>query len=207
MWTRDPGECITLSPAELEDLLQRAVGCGGVGVHQEDDSESAMQVIDCVSSQIASIDVARGLNEIYGEKAKKRLKKARQMIDKHLFTMTFVVKDDVIDMVKVEGVTARAEVERRAQRIWEEVCFTLQIYRTTQGEEGTLAEFMCDWLRSGYSWEASITHLETLSLTTAPKRALSPTFRADAMKRLRENAARTYDPQVRDEAEAGGDPS
>ena len=120
MWTREPGECITLSPEELEDLMQRALGCGGVGVYQEDGSESAMQVNDGVSSQVASIGLTKGLNEIYGEKAKKRLKKARQMIDKHFFTMTFVVKDDVIDMVKVEGVTDRAEVERIAQRIWEE---------------------------------------------------------------------------------------
>ena len=128
------------------------------------------------------------------------------MIDQRFFTMTFVVKDDVIDMVRVAGVTDRAEVERRAQRIWEEVCFTLEIYRAADGEEGTRAEFMCKWLRSGYSWEASIAHLDTLIITTR-KRALSPTFRADAMKRLRENAARTYDPQVRDQTEDGGDPS
>ena len=115
------------------------------------------------------------------------------MIDKHFFTMSFVVKDDVIDMVKAEGVTDMAEAERRAQRIWEEVCFTLDIYHTARGEEGTLAEFMCKWLRSGYSWEASIAHLETLSPTTR-KRQLSPTFRADAMKRLRVNAAKTYAP-------------
>ena len=128
------------------------------------------------------------------------------MIDQHVFTMTFVVKDDVIDMVRVAGVTDPAEVERRAQRIWEEVCFTLEIYRTAQGEEGTLAEFMCDWLRSGYSWAASIAHLKTLSITTQ-KRALSPTFKAAARKRLREKVVSTYDPQVRAEAEARGDPS
>ena len=128
------------------------------------------------------------------------------MIDQHFFTMTFVVKDDVIDMVRVAGVTDPAEVERRAQRIWEEVCFTLQIYRTTHGEEGTMAEFMCAWLRSGYSWETSSAHLETLSRTTR-KRALSPSFREDAMKRLRANVARTYDPQARQGTEYGGEAS
>ena len=76
-----------------------------------------------------------GANEIYRQKAKQRLKKARQMIDKQFFTMTFVVKDDVIDMVKVEGVTDGVEVERRAQQIWEEDCFTLEIYRTAHGKE------------------------------------------------------------------------
>ena len=141
-----------------------------------------------------------------GEKVKKRLKKSRQMIDRHLFTMTFVVADDVIDLVKAEGVTDEAEVARHAQRIWANDCFPLDIYRTADGVEGTLAEFMCDWLRSGYSWAASIAHLKTLSITTQ-KRALSPTFKAAAMKRLREKVVSTYDPQVRTEAEARGDPS
>ena len=54
---------------------------------------------------------------------------------------------------------------------------------------------MCDWLRSGYSWADSKTHLKTLSLSTAPERAISMTSRADAMKRLRENAAKTYAPR------------
>ena len=155
-----------------------------------------------LSSKIASIDVAKGLNEIHGEKAKKRLKKARQKIDKKLKTMTFVVKDDVIDMVKFEGVTDQAEVERTAQRIWQEDCFTLEIYCTDDGTEGTLAEFMRDWLKSGYSWGASSDHLKTLSRTTR-KRALSPKFREAAMKRLRDNAARNYDPQDRDHTEDG----
>ena len=203
---KSPGEFITRSPVRLEDLLQRALGCGGPGVYQDHDSARLMQLIDGMSSIIANIDVTKGLNEIYGEKAKKRLRKARQMIDQHVFTMTFVVKDDVIDMVRVAGVTDPAEVERRAQRIWEEVCFTLQIYRTTQGEEGTLAEFMCHWLQSGYSWEAASAHLETLSRTTR-KRALSPSFREDAMKRLRANVARTYDPQARQGTEYGGEAS
>ena len=191
MWTREPGECITVSPDVLEDLMQRALACGGVGVYQEDGSESAMQVNDGVSSQVASIGLTKGLNEIYGEKAKKRLKKARQMIDKHLFTMTFVVMDDVIDMVKAVGVADLEEATRRAHRIWTDRCFSLEICRTTQGVEGTRAEFMCDWLRSGYSWEASITHLDSLSRTNST-RPLSPTFKADAMKWLREKSATTY---------------
>ena len=203
---KSPGERNTWIPLRLDDLLQRALGCGGAGVYQDDDSESLLQVIDGVSSQIANIDVTKGLNEIYGEKAKKRLRKARQMIDQHVFTMTFVVMDDVIDMVKVAGVTDPGEVERRAQRIWEEVCFTLQIYRTSQGEEGTLAEFMCHWLQSGYSWEESSAHLETLSRTTR-KRALSRSFREGAMERLRAKVARTYDPQPRQGTEYGGETS
>ena len=90
------------------------------------------------------------LDETLGDKAKKRLNKARQMVDKNGFTMTWVVKDDVIDMVEAESVTtlrhlpsdvAKAEVERRAQRIWDnpvhKVCFPLDIYRTAQGKEGT----------------------------------------------------------------------
>ena len=130
------------------------------------------------------------------------------MVDKNGFTMTWVVKDDVIDMVEAESVTtlrhlpsdvAKAEVERRAQRIWDnpvhKVCFPLDIYRTAQGKEGTQAEFMCEWLKSGYSWEESKTHLKALSLSKGAKRALPETFREDAMKRLRDDAAKTYAPQ------------
>ena len=204
---RSPRECFTLNAEELEDLLDRALGFGGVGVYQVDGSDSAIgEEIDSVSSEIASIDVTKGLNEICAEKAKKRLKKARQMIDTHFYTNTFVVKDDVIDMVKALGVTDNAEAEKRAQRIWGEVCFTLEIYHTDQGEEGTFAEFMCAWLRSGYTWESSIAHLWTL-FPTNRKRALSQTFKADAMKRLRANAAKSYDPQVRAGTEAGEFPS
>ena len=199
MWTRDPGPC---GRAELDELMQRAVGYGVIGGSQDDGSENTMQVNDGVSSQVASIGLSKGLNEICGEKAKKRLKKARQMVDKHFFTVTFVVKDDVIDMVKFEGVTDQAEVERTAQRIWQEDCFTLEIYCTDDGTEGTLAEFMRDWLKSGYSWGASSDHLKTLSRTTR-KRALSPKFREAAMKRLRDNAARNYDAQDRDHTEDG----
>ena len=114
------------------------------------------------------------------------------MIDKHLFTNKFVVYDDVIAMANAEGVTDDAEVTRRAKQIWVDDCFTLDIYRTDDGQERTLAEFMCDWLQSGYTWEASIAHLETLSPTT---------------KRLREKSASTCDPQDRVEIEGAADPS
>ena len=204
---RSPRECFTLNAGGLEDLLDRALGFSGVGVYQVDGSDSSIwEELDRVWSEIANIDVTKGLYEIYGEKAKKRLKKARQMIDTNSYTMTFVVKDDVIDMVKALGVTDNAAAERRAHRIWGEVCFTLEIYHTDQGEEGTFAEFMCAWLRSGYTWESSIAHLWTL-FPTNRKRALSQTFRADAMKRLRTKVAQSYDPQVRAGTEAGEFPS
>ena len=80
---RRPGECLTLSLEQQEDLLQRALGCGDVGDYQEDDSDSAMLPIDSMSSKIPRIHVARGTNQIHREKAKKRLKKTRQMIDRH----------------------------------------------------------------------------------------------------------------------------
>ena len=117
------------------------------------------------------------------------------MIDWRLLTIKEVLYVDVIEQVKAEGVTNQVEVERRAQRIWHEVCFPLDIYRTDQGSERTQAEFMCEWLQCGYSWETCIAHLETLSLTTSPKRALSLTYIKKTMKRLRENASKTYAPR------------
>ena len=134
-----------------------------------------------------------------------QLRNARQMIDWRLLTIKEVLYVDVIEQVKAEGVTNQVEVERRAQRIWNEVCFPLDIYRTDQGSEATQAEFMCEWLKGGYSWESCITHLKTLSRTTGPKRELSPRFKEAAMKRLKDNAAETYVPQTIDEAEAGDD--
>ena len=191
---RSPGECMTLS--QQEELLLRALRCGGVGDSQADDSESALHVLDSVSSTIASTYITKSPNEIQGVKAKKRVKKARQKIHKHCFTMTWVVMEDVIDMVKAEGVKSQAEVERRAQRIWKEECFPLDIYHTAEGQEGTQAEFMCNWLRSGQSWAECKTRLATLSLSAVPKREVSPSFRVHAMKRLRENAAKTYKQQT-----------
>ena len=49
--------------------------------------------------------MAYALNHIYRQKAKKRLKNKRQMIDPYFFTMKVVVMDDVIDQVKAEGAT------------------------------------------------------------------------------------------------------
>ena len=128
------------------------------------------------------------------------------MINRHLFTMSSVVYEDVIDLVKAEGVTDQAAAEKRAQRIWDEDCFTLEIYRASDGEERTRAEFICKWLQAGYSWAASIAHWKTLTITPH-KRALSPTFKEEAMKRARENAERTYTPRVPAELGDGGDAS
>ena len=192
---RGPGDCITLSLGEQEDLLRRALESGGIGDDENDDSESAKQALDSVTSRIASTHVARGPNEIIGDKARKRLKNARQMIDKERFTLTYVVNDDVIDLVKAKGVTGQADAYRAAQKIWKEVCFPLEIYRTAQGKEGTQAELMRDWLKSGQTWEASLLHLKKLFPTTAQKRQLPWTVREDAMKRLRDNVAKTYAPR------------
>ena len=121
-------------------------------------------------------------------KIKKQLK-PHQMVDKQLFIWKWVVYADVIDQVKAEGLTIRAEVERRACQIWMEDCFPVQIYHTAEREEGTQSEFMCNWLRSGYSWAESKTHLNMLSLSVGMKRKPSRAARDAIMKRLREKAA------------------
>ena len=146
----------------------------------------------------------RGLVE--EEKARKRMKSARQMIDKQRFTMTWVVMDDVRELVKAEGVTDNDHVRRNADQLWNpghhQVCFPLEIYRTAQGEEGTQAEFMCEWLWAGYSWADSKAHLKELTLSGDDKRECPETFREEAMQRLRENIGlsvallpRTYAPK------------
>ncbi len=135
------------------------------------------------------------IDNVFAQRAKKRLKHARQMIDKQRFTIQWVVMDDIIDQVKGEGWMDDAEVVRRACRIWNEVCFPLNIYRTVEGSEGTMAEFMLEWLQSGYSWQTSITHLQTLSpVHPSSTRSLPETFRADTIMRLREDIAQAYPP-------------
>ena len=100
----------------------------------------------------------------------KRLKSARQRVDKYYpFTISWVVMDDVFDEVKSWGATDQNEVVRGAERIWNDVCFGLEIYRTGE-TEGTRAEFMCEWLNEGYTWEECIAHLKTLSPTQDRKR-------------------------------------
>ena len=150
--------------------------------YQEDDSDSAMLPIDSMSSKIPRIHVARSTNQIHREKAKKRLKKTRQMIDRHpSFTMKWVVMDDVIAEVKAAGVTDHVDAVRRAQKSWEHVCFTSEIY-STGDKEGTKAEFMEEWLHSGYTWDACIAHLQTLSPTGGVKKAFGETFRTGSSK-------------------------
>ena len=119
------------------------------------------------------------------ERTKKRLNKSRQMINRRLFTVSSVAYEDIIHLVIAEGVKDQAAAEKRAQAIWEMNCFSLDIYCASNGEEGTQAEFICKWLQAGYSWAASVAHLQTLTIT-AQKRDLSPTFNEAARKRLRE---------------------
>ena len=172
-----PGECLALSLEQQEDLLQEALRCGDVGD----------EPFDSMTSRIGSIDVVKSRNEILGEKAKKRIKKARQMIVPHPpFTIKWVVMENVIDEVVATGVTDHTEAERRAQRIWDHVCFLPDIYRNDD-KEMTKAEFMLEWLQSGYTWDACIAHLETLRASSGPsKRPLPEPFKAEAVKRLRE---------------------
>ena len=209
-----PGGSLTLSPEQQEDLLQRALGCGDngedllqralacgvVGEYQEDDNDSSMQASDSLSSKISSVNVTKSRNAIHGHKAKKRLMKTRQMIHRNPpFTMKWVVMDDIIAEIKATGVKNPVDAFRSAQKIWEEDCFKLDIYRTG-GKEGTKAEFMVEWLHRGYYWDACIAHLKTLSPTKGKKRALPETFRTDTKKRLRENVAKTYRPENADMA-------
>ena len=150
--------------------------------------------------------VVKTPNEGHSWKFKKRLRKARQLINRHLFTVSSVAYEDVIHLVKANGVTDQAAAEKRAQWIWDLNCFTLDIYCASDGEKRTQAEFICKWLQAGYSWAASVAHLQTLTIT-AQKRDLSPTFKEAARKRLREKIVSTYDSEVRTDAEARGDPS
>ena len=150
--------------------------------------------------------VVKTPNEGHSWKFKKRLRKSRQMINRHLFTVSSVAYEDVIHLVKANGVTDQAAAEHLAQWIWDLNCFTLDIYCASDGEKRTQAEFICKWLKAGYSWAASVAHLQTLTIT-AQKRDLSPTFKEAARKRLREKIVSTYDSEVRTDAEARGDPS
>ena len=145
-----------------------------------------------MSSKLASIDVGRSANEIHGVMAKKRLKNVRQMVNRHPpYGIKWLVQEDLIEEFIKDGVTDRKKATRRAQRIWDRACFDLQIYRTGFKTK-TRAEFLLEWLQSGFTWEDSINHLKTLSLTTVPKRALPPNFKDDAKNRLRAKAAKTY---------------
>ena len=134
----------------------------------------------------------------------KRLKHARQMIDKRSATMKWVVMDDVIDQVKAGGVTDELQAETCAQQLWKDVCFLPDIYRTDQGLEATQAEFICEWLNRGYFWEECITHVKSLSRNTGAKREPSPRFKEAVIRRLMDNAAEPYVPQDDDETEDGG---
>ena len=136
------------------------------------------------------------------------------MIDKQTFAIKFVIQDDVLDQVRATGETNEDEVKRRGQKIWKDVCFVLDIYRSVKGAQKTQAEFMQQWLWDGYNWDACIEHLRTLRpVKHCPKRDLTDEFKVATMKRLREHVAATYRPKAGseeeslDEAEAGGDPS
>ena len=117
------------------------------------------------------------------------------MIETHPpFNSKFVVMDDVIAKFKDAGVLDEVEALRRAQKIWDHRCFSLDIY-STGDKEGTKAEFMQEWLNHGYTWPECMAHLGTLFYKEGKKREPPETFKTDAKKRLRENIANTYAPR------------
>ena len=115
----------------------------------------------------------------------------------------WVVNDDVIAEVKAGGVTDEGDAEIITQRIWTTVCFPPDIYRTAEGDQATQAEFICQWLRAGISWDVCITYLKSLRLVKDSKRECPWTFREASMKRLKDNIAETYRPRRSGVAETG----
>ena len=140
-------------------------------------------------------------------------KEVRQRIDKQSFAMTWAIQEEIIEEVKTGGVTDQHEAKEAAQQIWGEVCFTAEIYRTAQGDEGTQAEFMQRWLRSGWTWKVCKRSLKELTLTEASKRALdvpeasimdgkravSPSYKKRTPQWLRENIVRNLRPRGKGE--------
>ena len=131
------------------------------------------------------------------------MNKVRQRVCIQSFTPMWVVHDEVIDEVILGGVTDVGEAEVIAQRIWKEECFLPDIYRTEEGDQATQAEFICQWLRAGISWDDCITYLKSLRLVKDSKRELPSTFREASMKRLKDNISQTYRPRSSDVAESG----
>ena len=198
-----PGEIRTLSLVDQEVLLRRALRGGGVGDNEESETTSAMEGIDRVSSKIANTKVVEGNSQIWARKARKRMNKVRQRVCIQSFTPMWVVHDEVIDEVILGGVTDVGEAEVIAQRIWKEECFLPDIYRTEEGDQATRAEFICQWLRAGISWDDCITYLKSLRLVKGTKRECPWAFREASMKRLKYNISKTYRPEDSNVAETG----
>ena len=129
----------------------------------------------------------------------------KQMVDKELHSISWVIQEDVIEMVKAQGITDVDEVDRRVQDVWDDCCFDLVILRSRGGERKTKAEFMRDWLRSGCTWQQSKARLNMLirvKIDQGEKRPIPPTFRDGAMKRLRDTVIK----ELREKGEALDEP-
>ena len=107
------------------------------------------------------------------------------------FAIKWVLYDHVVEMVNAD--------EGKAQQTWEECCFTVEIFRNrSTGVEKTQAEFLQDWLLEGYPWTVCLQGLGMLHQVSSStghvkKRLLPQEFRDNALKRLRESDAVTYD--------------
>ena len=205
---RRPGECVALNLEAQEDLLHRALACGGISRVEHNDSVAARQLIDSVLEEIRDTDVKRSLNQQFAAAARKRLRDTRQMVDCRCYEEFFVIHDDVIDMVVDEGESRRDKAEKIAQWRWNNLCFRLTIFHTNRSDEGTQAEFLAKWLRAGYTWKSSIAHLRTLKVSRPKReREVSPTFRHYTMKKVCQKLARDHASRARTLAEAGGSSS
>ena len=200
---RLPGEIRTLSLVDQEGLLRQVLGGGVVEDNEESEMTSAMQRIDRVSSEIANTKVVEGIRQICSRKARKRMSKVRERVNIQSLTPMWIVHEDVIAEVKAGGVTDDRDAEVIAQRYWKDFCFPPDIYRTAEGDQATQAEFICQWMRAGISWDDCITYLKTLRIVKDSKRECPWAIREASMKRLKDNISQTYRPSDSDVAEAG----
>ena len=156
-------------------------------VLDENDTESAQLLVDELLLRIEDTSVVRGTNQKYADPARKKLRAARQMIELHGPSISFVIHDDVIDIVKSRGVTDQAQAEKMAQNMWKDNCFTLAILRSPEGEERTRAEFIHNFLLSGYGWKESFDYSKRF-IVSSEKRDLPQSFRGRVINLSRENA-------------------
>ena len=195
------GRGIGFNLLDHEVLLQQVLASGSSGDNQEDGSESGGEVLNNVASRIANTDVRKSKNEVQKQKIKKRLLLTRQMLDPKNGSWKFVIQEDFRNKFKAEGKDEK-ETHRRAQNIWSEFCFPLDIYRTRDGLTGTQAELMSEYLIAGDPWDTAKAKVQKLSVVLdeegkPSKRKIDETFKEDAIKRLRNTVATDYAPKSR----------
>jgi hypothetical protein len=134
------------------ELMDAALSKFGTAV--ENKEAAAPNIADEVAERVSRLQNHPGKAQFAATKRKHplkdQLKKARQRVNWDQQMVEWVTFQDILDEVQAQHNESDSSNTRLANIVWEETCFTLEVYAVDGGRK-TKAEALKDWTLQGFS--------------------------------------------------------